>query len=218
MMYSSDFDDEVVHDKRVFCPQVEERLVVEVEEDVVASPGPFPMQGISFLNQSENLFANADKEPFTAAIFAAEVFRPTPLEPMEPYQGMVIKGRAQRWYRKQGLSVHSPVKQQAKKRSQTEKTHAKFAKWLSDYEDLVKKRDEMISKATRFHHDIVLEIVKYCQHLNEEPTTQRSFDSYQTRSADVVKSLLRNHSLIYPVVMKAVRKADPWSRSGPFDH
>ena len=100
---------------------------------------------------------------------------------------------------------------------QTPQTHAKFAKLLSDYKDVVNKRDEMIFKATRFHHDIVLEIAKYC-HLNEEPTTQRSFDSYQTRRADVVKPPLRNHSLIYPMVMKVVRKADPWSCSGPFDH
>ncbi|KAI8327215.1 hypothetical protein BD560DRAFT_467353 [Blakeslea trispora] len=217
MMYSSDFDDEVVRDKRAYSPQVDERLVVEVEDNVVAPSGPSQMQGISFVGQARNLFANADNQPVTAEIFTADIFKTTPLESVEPYQGMVIKGRSQQWHRKQGLSVHSPTKQPPRKRSQTEKTHAKFAKWLTDYEEVVNKRDDLVSKAARFHNEIILEIVKYCHHLNEEPVSQKSFDSYQTRRADVVKSLLRNHSLIYPAVMKAVRKADPWSRPGPFE-
>ncbi|KAI8360676.1 hypothetical protein BD560DRAFT_437394 [Blakeslea trispora] len=214
MMYSSDFDDEVVCDKRAYSPQVDERLVVEVEDNVVAPSGPSQMQGISFVGQAQNLFANADNQPVTAEIFTANIFQPTPLDAP---QGMIIKGRSQQWYRKQGLSVHSPTKQAPRKRSQTEKTHAKFAKWLTDYEEVVKKRDDLVSKAARFHQEIILEIVKYCHHLNEEPVSQKSFDSYQTRCADVVKSLLRNHSLIYPAVMKAVRKADPWSHPGPFE-
>ncbi|KAI8328097.1 hypothetical protein BD560DRAFT_441935 [Blakeslea trispora] len=176
MMCSSDFDDEVVRDKRAYSPQVDERLVDGVEDNVVAPSGPSRMQGISF--------------PVTA-----EIFKTTPLESVEPYQGM----------------------QSPRKRSQTEKTHAKFAKWLTDFEEVVKKRDDLVSKVARFYQEIILEIVKYCHYLNEEPVSQKSFDSYQTRRADVVKSLLRNHSLIYPAVMKPVRKADPCSRPGPFE-
>ena len=115
------------------------------------------------------------------------------------------------------VSKARPLCALPKKGSKTEKMHAKFAKWLLDYEDVVRKRDEMIAKAASFHNDLVLKIVKYCQHLKEEPVSQRSFGTYQTRCADVLKSLLRNHSLTYPMVMKAVCRADPWSRCGPFN-
>ncbi|KAI8326295.1 hypothetical protein EDC96DRAFT_581703 [Choanephora cucurbitarum] len=154
------------------------------------------MEGLSFVNYSQNMFANADKEPVTVEIFMAEAFQPTPLELMEPYQGMIIKGRSQGWYRKQGLSVYAPSKSPKEKRSSTEKTHAKFYKWLCEYQEMMKKRDDLIQKTNKFHDELVNETIKYCHHLHEEPTTQKSFDTYQTGRSNVVKSLLRRHSPI----------------------
>ncbi|KAI8323779.1 hypothetical protein EDC96DRAFT_581936 [Choanephora cucurbitarum] len=193
-MSYSDFDDEVVHDKRASSPQVDEGLVKEIEQDIRSTTSSSPMEGISFVGSSTNLFANADQEPVTAEIFMADTYQQTPLEIVEPFQGMRIRGRAQNWYRQNGLAIHDQPRARGTKKSATQK-HMRNST-LADY----------------MYNQLVLEVIKYNHHLHEEPTTRRSLDTYQSRRADVVKSLLRNHSLIYPAVMKSLRRADTWTQ------
>ncbi|KAI8326691.1 hypothetical protein EDC96DRAFT_550169 [Choanephora cucurbitarum] len=216
MMYRSDSDDEIVRDRIASSPDASERLVVGVGENIVASPGPRPIEDFSFADPSDNLFADAGEEPVTAAIIMAEAFQQTPFDPVEPYLGMRIRGRAEDRHRLQGLSIHSTPTFR-KKISATEKTHEKFRTWFKDHSTIIKKRDDLNIKAKRFYNELILEIIKYCHHLYEEPTTQRSYDTYLSCRADVVKSLQNGHSLIYPMVIKSVRRADHWSRTVPSD-
>ncbi|KAI8327189.1 hypothetical protein BD560DRAFT_442362 [Blakeslea trispora] len=187
-----DFEGEVVRDVHATSMEVDEQLANKVQTSNARPP-------LNIVGTSKNLFENAGQSPINETIFEDSRFQATPLLVAEASPvGFRIQGRARQWYRLNGMTVQDTPKPKKKKMSATQ-------------------RDELNKKAEDFLEQVVLETIKYCHHLFQEPTTKKSLSTYQFDRANVLKSILYDQFALYDVAMKAVRRADSWTRNASFE-
>ncbi|KAI8326836.1 hypothetical protein EDC96DRAFT_581197 [Choanephora cucurbitarum] len=205
-----DFEGEVVRDVHVSNMEIDEQLANGVQTGK-ARPD------ITITASTKNLFENADQQPITESIFQDSRFSSTPLLVAEANPvGIRIQGRS-KWNRLNGLTIQDSPKQKKKKMSATQKANNKFNTWYKEYTDIIKQRDALTRKAEDFLDQVVLETVKYCHHLFQQPTTKKSLSTYQFDRANVLKSILHDQFPLYDVAMKAVRRADSWTRNASLE-
>ncbi|KAI8347867.1 hypothetical protein BD560DRAFT_427710 [Blakeslea trispora] len=195
-----DFEGEVVRDVHVSNMEIDEQLANGVQTSK-ARPD------ITITASTKNLFENADQQPITESIFQDSRFSSTPLLVAEANPvGIRIQGRS-KWYRLNGLTIQDSPKQKKE-----DECHPKGEQQVQHLQ-----RDALTRKAEDFLEQVVLETVKYCHHLFQQPTTKKSLSTYQFDRANVLKSILHDQFPLYNVAMKAVCRADTSTRNASFE-